>query len=97
MPPRMAAPRAKEVIDFLFARGFSAAAAALRDDVLSRCPTSQDAELDLDVGIVLPPLKLSTPSLGGEGGGDTARPSADSSSSDTFVSLGSSPFGTLVF
>ncbi|XP_042388849.1 uncharacterized protein LOC121980731 isoform X3 [Zingiber officinale] len=88
----MAAPRVEEVIDFLFARGFSAAADALRDDVLSRCPTSQAAELDLDVGIALPPLKLSTPSLGG---GDTARASADSSPSDTFVSLGSSPFELL--
>ncbi|WOL04815.1 Calcium-dependent protein kinase 13 [Canna indica] len=83
----MAAPRAEDVIAFLTARGFSAAAAALRDDLLSRGAPGE-LDLDLDVGSALPPLRLLPSSHGG--GGDGAPPSATSSSSDAFLSLGSS-------
>ncbi|CAL9177066.1 unnamed protein product [Musa hybrid cultivar] len=90
----MAAPRVEDVIAFLTARGFSAAAAALRDDLLSsRSPGDAagdlNLDLDLDVGSALPPLRLPPPSRGG--GGEDALPSAASSSSDAFLSLGSSP------
>lgn len=93
----MAAPRVEDVIAFLTARGFSAAAAALRDDLLSsRSPGDAagdlNLDLDLDVGSALPPLRLPPPSRGG--GGEDALPSAASSSSDAFLSLGSSPSGT---
>ncbi|RRT35667.1 hypothetical protein B296_00057574 [Ensete ventricosum] len=93
----MAAPRVEDVIAFLTVRGFSAAAAALRDDLLSsRSPGDAagdlNLDLDLDVGSALPPLRLPPPSRGG--GGEDALPSAASSSSDAFLSLGSSPSGT---
>lgn len=95
----MAARRVEveDVIDFLRARGFSAAAAALRDDVLSRRPAGEAADLDLNVGFDLPPLKISPPSRVGACGSESSLPSASSSSSDAFVSISSSPSGRLVF
>ncbi|WOL06329.1 hypothetical protein Cni_G15061 [Canna indica] len=88
----MEAPRAEDVIAFLTARGFAAAAAALRDDLISRRPTGKavpDLDLELDVGSELPPLRLLPPSRCS--GGENAPPSAASSSSDAFASLYSSP------
>ncbi|CAL9051562.1 unnamed protein product [Musa banksii] len=87
----MEAPRVEDVIAFLTARGFSAAASALRDDLLSRCAPDGATDLDLDVGSGLPPLRLSPQSRGSGGAGEGAPPSATSSSSDAFVSLASSP------
>ncbi|KAG6474953.1 hypothetical protein ZIOFF_064170 [Zingiber officinale] len=94
----MAAPRVEveDVIEFLRLRGFSAAAAALRDDALSRLPAGEAANLDLDLnaGFDLPPLKLSPPSRVGAVGFESSLPSASSSSSsssDSFVSINSSP------
>ncbi|XP_042406790.1 cyclin-dependent kinase G-1-like isoform X1 [Zingiber officinale] len=83
----------EDVIEFLRTRGFSAAAAALRDDLLSRRSAGEAADLDLDlnVGFDLPPLKLSPLTRGGAGVAESSPPSASSSSSDAFVSIGSSP------
>ncbi|XP_074558829.1 uncharacterized protein LOC141814778 isoform X2 [Curcuma longa] len=89
----MTAPRveAEDVIEFLRVRGFSDAAAALRDDLRLRRSAGEAADLDLKVGFDLPPLKLSPPTRGGAGGAEGLPPSASSSSSDAFVSIGSSP------